>query len=61
MKTLSDDSPGLRLLVRVLAATDAAFWPIRRAEWEHILGRRPFKRAGMPSGATVASSCQALA
>ena len=35
MKTISDDSPGLRLLVRVLAATDAAFWPIRKAEWEH--------------------------
>ena len=35
MKTISGDSPGLRLLVRVLAATDAAFWPIRKAEWEH--------------------------
>ncbi len=35
MKNVSDDSPGLRLLVRVLAQTDAAVWPIRRAEWEH--------------------------
>ena len=35
MKRVSDDSPGLRLLVRVLAQIDATFWPIRRAEWEH--------------------------
>ncbi len=36
MKIISGDSPGLRLLVRVLATTDAAFWPIRRPEWEHL-------------------------
>lgn len=33
MKTASEDS--LRLLVRVLATLDAAFWPVRRGEWEH--------------------------
>lgn len=35
MKTVSEESPGLRLLVRVMAAGDAVFRPMRRAEWEH--------------------------
>lgn len=37
LSDLPADSPALRLLVRVLATTDAAYWPIRAAEWKHPL------------------------
>lgn len=59
MKSIAEDS--LRLLVRVLAATDAVFWPVRRAEWEHprpaaiYAARQSFRRGVIVSSPGTAA------